>query len=197
MPEVRTDASPRRHELARRGYEYVSEHGLADLSLRPLADAIGTSAGVLMFLFGSKDGVVRAILAEARADELTMLDEVRRSSSHADLATVAGKVWAWLAAPEHRRLLNLWVEAYGRSLIAQDGPLAGFAAETVHDWLVLFDAFGDGTDDAKMRSRAVLAVLRGCMLDLLATGERVRVDAAFTSALAGTASPSSPSSTVA
>lgn len=179
VAEDRTDASPRRRELARRAYEYVSEHGLADLSLRPLADTIGTSAGVLMFLFGSKDGVVRAILAEARADELAMLDEVRQATADADLATVAGNVWDWLAAPEHTRLLNLWVEAYGRSLITQDGPLAGFAAETVRDWLEMLEAADAASDPGPERATAVLALLRGSMLDLLATGERDRVDAAF------------------
>jgi AcrR family transcriptional regulator len=194
MAEDRTDASPRRRELARRAYEYVSEHGLAELSLRPLADAIGTSAGVLMFLFGSKDGVVRAILAEARADELAMLDEVRRSSTRADRATVARTVWTWLAAAEHRRLLNLWVEAYGRSLIAQDGPLAGFAAETVRDWLQMLDA-ADGRDGHS--STAVLALLRGSMLDLLATGDGERVTAALERALGVTASRPSSSDTVA
>jgi len=188
MSEERTDASPRRRELARRAYEYVLEHGLAELSLRPLAEAIGTSAGVLMFLFGSKDGMVRAILAEARADELAMLDEVRGASSDADLAAVAGNVWAWLAGPEHARLLTLWVEAYGRSLTATEGPLAGFGAQTVHDWLGMLggkqDAgHGSGDSTEPLLSTAVLALLRGSMLDLLATGERERVDAAFREAL--------------
>ncbi|WP_460523098.1 TetR/AcrR family transcriptional regulator [Humibacter antri] len=183
MPEDRTDASPRRRELARRAYEYVSEHGLSDLSLRPLADAIGTSAGVLMFLFGSKEGVVRAILAEARADELAMLDDVRRTSADANLAAFTGNVWDWLAAPEHGRLLNLWVEAYGRSLITQDGPLAGFAADTVRDWLEMLESADGASDRECGRSTAVLALLRGSMLDLLATGESDRVDAAFRDAL--------------
>ena len=134
---------------------------------------------MLMFLFGSKDGVVRAILAEARSDELVMLDEVRQATVDADLATVADNVWDWLAAPEHERLLNLWVEAYGRSLITQDGPLAGFAAETVRDWLEMFEAADAASDPSPARATAVLALLRGSMLDLLATGERDRVDAAF------------------
>jgi AcrR family transcriptional regulator len=187
MREDGTDASPRRRELARRAYEYVLEHGLAELSLRPLAEAIGTSAGVLMFLFGSKDGMVRAILAEAKADELAVLDEVR-ATSDADLVAVAANVWAWLAGPEHARVLTLWVEAYGRSLMATGGPLAGFGAQTVHDWLGVLDGEhvdhrGSDRSTEPLLSTAVLALLRGSMLDLLATGERERVDAAFRKAL--------------
>jgi len=47
------------------------------MSLRPLAAAIGSSPRVLLFLFGSKEGLVRALLARARLDELGLLDEIR------------------------------------------------------------------------------------------------------------------------
>src|SRR5215468_11131787 len=65
--------SLRHNELLDRAYEYALEHGLADLSLRPLAAAIGSSPRVLLYLFGSKEGLVRALLARARADELGYL----------------------------------------------------------------------------------------------------------------------------
>ena len=64
--------SARREELLERAYGYALEHGLASLSLRPLAEAIGSSPRVLLFLFGSKDGLVRALLERARADELEL-----------------------------------------------------------------------------------------------------------------------------
>jgi hypothetical protein len=83
-------------------------------------------------------------------------------------------VWAWLAAEEHRGLLKLWVEGYARSLIEPDGPWAGFAAATVADWL---DVLGETTPDTELRT-LLLAVLRGAMLDLLATGDVDRVGGA-------------------
>ena len=46
--------SPRRQELLELAYEYVLEHGVGDLSLRPLAAAVNSSPRVLLFLFGSK-----------------------------------------------------------------------------------------------------------------------------------------------
>ncbi|QUQ64893.1 TetR/AcrR family transcriptional regulator [Kutzneria sp. CA-103260] len=163
----------RRDDLLRQAYAYALEHGLADLSLRPLAAAIGSSPRVLLFLFGSKDGLVRELLARARADELALLDQVRGGG----LAEVAEAVWAWLAAPEHRALLTLWLEGYGRSLVAADGPWAGFARATVEDWLaVLADTGADRT-----ACTLVLAVLRGALLDLLATGDVERTTAAIRS----------------
>jgi AcrR family transcriptional regulator len=159
----------RRDDLLRQAYAYVLEHGLADLSLRPLAAAVGSSPRVLLFLFGSKDGLVRELLARARADELALLDRVRGGG----LSEVALAVWTWLAAKEHRALLTLWLEGYGRSLVAPDGPWAEFARTTVDDWLaVLADAQPEpDTVDAEAERTAVLAVLRGALLDLLATDD--------------------------
>jgi AcrR family transcriptional regulator len=55
--------SARKRQLLDAAYDYVIEHGLTELSLRPLAEAIGSSPRVLLFLFGSKDGLVQALLA--------------------------------------------------------------------------------------------------------------------------------------
>ncbi|RRS01868.1 TetR/AcrR family transcriptional regulator [Glycomyces terrestris] len=167
-------ASPRRTELREAAYRYVLEHGLADLSLRPLAAAIGSSPRVLLFLFGSKDGLIRDLLARARADELALLD---RLGEPAGLAAAAARLWDWAAAPEHRPLLRLWVEAYGRSLVEPDGAWAGFAKATVDDWLAVLAACEPGADPA--RRTLVLAVLRGAILDLLATDDAERTGAAL------------------
>jgi AcrR family transcriptional regulator len=170
-------ASPRRDELLERAYLYVLDHGVAGLSLRPLAAAVGSSPRVLLFLFGSKAGLVQALLARARQDELELLERARAAG---DLHTTASELWRWLAAEEHRGLLRLWVEGYARSLIEPDGPWAGFAAGTVADWL---EVLGRLTNDPAEHT-LILAVLRGALLDLLATGDLPRVNAAVNRQLA-------------
>jgi AcrR family transcriptional regulator len=161
----------------------VLEHGMADMSLRPLATAIGSSPRVLIFLFGSKDGLQRALLARARADELAILEHLGQTGDPIGLVSAVEAVWTWLAAEEHGPLLRLWVEAYARSLIERDGAWAGFAAATVGDWLEVLARCQpaperDGEQGAARRSMA-LAVLRGGLLDLLATGDEQRVTAAM------------------
>ena len=166
-----TTASPRRDELLELAYEYALEHGVADLSLRPLAAAVGSSPRVLLFLFGSKAGLVQALLTRARRDELTLLARARAAG---DLLEATSELWGWLAAEEHRGLLQLWVEGYARSLIDPEGPWAGFGSATVADWLeVLGRLSGDPTERT-----LILAVLRGALLDLLATNDVARVSAA-------------------
>ena len=94
MSDGEVGGSARRHELLEAAYGYVLERGLADLSLRPLATAIGSSPRVLLFLFGSKDGLVRALLARARADELDVLDRVRQGpAGRAPPPTRSGPGW--------------------------------------------------------------------------------------------------------
>jgi AcrR family transcriptional regulator len=177
---MQASPSPRHAELLERAYAYALEHGLADLSLRPLAAAIGSSPRVLLFLFGSKDGLVRALLARARSDELEFLHSV---GGEPDLAAVMRTTWQWLVDERHRPLLTLWLEAYSRSLTEPDGPWAGFATHTVEDWLALL---ASAQPTRRRRSKAgaterslALAVLRGALIDLLATGEVARNTAAI------------------
>ena len=202
---VTTD-SARKQELLEAAYQYVLGNGLADMSLRPLAKEIGSSPRVLLFLFGSKEGLVRALLTRAREEELRYLAALR--DERGGLAATGRDVWAWLADPAHRALLALWVEGYARSLLGAPGPWADFGRDTVRDWLDLLaerqaadnpgkvaerqaaDDPGkdcaetptpenpadtaDTTDTADERT-LLLAVLRGALLDLLATGDTERV----------------------
>jgi AcrR family transcriptional regulator len=177
--------SARQAELLDLAYRYAVEHGLADLSLRPLAAAVGSSPRVLLYLFGSKEALVRALLARARADELELLARLREATANkhtTGLDVVAAEVWRWLAAEEHRALLTLWVEGYARSLVDPDGPWAGFARATVEDWLQVLAAAQPPqerhTTTGVARRTLVLGVLRGALFDLLATGDVNRTTAA-------------------
>lgn len=168
--------SARKQELLEAAYQYVLGNGLADMSLRPLAKEIGSSPRVLLFLFGSKEELIRALLARAREEELRYLAELRDERN--GLAATGRDVWAWLADQSHRALLSLWVEGYARSLLGEPGPWAGFGRDTVRDWLDLLaerqvpDPGGPG---AEAERTLLLAVLRGALLDLLATGDTDRV----------------------
>lgn len=166
----------RREELLEGAYGYALEHGLADVSLRPLAAAVGSSPRVLLYLFGSKEELVRALLARARQDELALLAALPPA---AGLEATALALWDWLCTPGHRALLTLWTEAYARSLVEPEGPWGGFARATVEDWLGLLTAAQPAaertTAAGRDRRTLVLAVLRGGLLDLLATGDERRV----------------------
>ena len=194
--------SARRAELLELAYQYAVQRGSTDLTLRPLAAAIGSSPRVLIYLFGSRDGLVRALLSRARADEVSQLAALRQEAAEAGagpagagpagaepadggLADAGARVWAWLAEEGRRPLLRLWLDGYARSLSEPDGPWAGFARATVADWLALLGEFrtprpaagmaGVGDEASETELTLLLAVLRGALIDLLATDDERRV----------------------
>src|SRR5215472_3530856 len=66
------DRPPEREKRARlraRVLQYVLARGLEDLSLRPLAAALGTSARMLVYHFGSRERLVRAVVTDLRRME--------------------------------------------------------------------------------------------------------------------------------
>jgi AcrR family transcriptional regulator len=174
-------SSARRDELLELSYGYALEHGLTGLSLRPLAAAVGSSPRVLLYLFGSRDALVRALLARARADELDLLARLREEGAD-DLVAAALEMWRWVSIPEHRGLVTLWLEGYARSLVEHEGPWAGFGRATVVDWLDLLSSAQSATERespaVSTRSTLALALLRGGLIDLLATGDLERTTSA-------------------
>jgi AcrR family transcriptional regulator len=184
MASEEAPLSARRAELLELAYQYAMERGRTDLTLRPVAAAIGSSPRVLLYLFGSKDGLIRALLARARVDEIAMLAELRRADRPGgpSLGPAAARIWSWLADGTRRPLLRLWLDGYARSLSEPDGPWAGFGLATVADWLALLADFqppADRDTAAGLAERSLLlAVLRGALLDLLATDDEARTTAA-------------------
>ena len=171
--------SPRRAELLERTLEYAARNNLSELSLRPLAAEIGSSPRVLIYLFGSKEGLLREILAASRERQLTVVRRAMEES--AEPAEVLGRLWAWLREPGNRQIARLFFEIYSRSLGGGE-PWAGFAVDSVRDWepplrRIMAASGAAAPTDAEVT--LTLSVLRGLLLDLLATGEAERIDLAW------------------
>jgi AcrR family transcriptional regulator len=169
--------SGRREELLSLAYDYVLERGLAGVSLRPLAAATGTSPRVLLYLFDSKDGLVRELLAKARHQHLALLTSTLSGAEIHGVDDLVHVIWRLLAAPEQRGLVRLTYEAFLMSLQRDPGPWAGFAEEQIGDWLaVLRSVLPDETaGQSEALATRALAVVRGLLLDLLATGDIDRI----------------------
>jgi len=153
----------RRADVLARAADYVLERGLAGLSLRPLAKALGTSPRMLLYDFVSKEQLIHEVLAEIRRREETLLT--------ADVQTLAD-VWRWISAPEREPFLRLFFEIYVGALGS------GEAVPLVRDWLDFLQTKWRPPVDAATATLMV-AVVRGLLLDRLATGDRKRTDAAI------------------
>lgn len=175
------EPSARRTELLVASYAYVLGHGLNGLSLRPLAAAVGSSPRVLLYLFGSKENLLREVLARARSEQIAQMTSAFKVQGQGrGLEETAAHLWAWLSAPDQRAMVRLTYEAFMLSLSHEPGPWAGFAAEAAQDWLnLLIDAQAHvARAEAEARATRVLATIRGLLIDLLACGDTERIAAA-------------------
>ena len=166
----------RRAQILAQATDYVLEHGLNDLSLRPLAAVLGTSGRMLIYYFGSKDQLVLDILAEARRRQYVDL-----ALAAAD-ENVLRRYWTWVSSPQGRRFLRLTHEIYGRSLREPErfgGFLASEAIEVLAEIEASFRHAGVAAPHARLLSTYTFATLRGLELDLLGTDDLARVQAAF------------------
>jgi AcrR family transcriptional regulator len=153
----------RRAAVLDRAADYVLERGLAGLSLRPLAKALGTSPRMLLYDFGSKERLIHDVLAEIRRREAGLLEADVRSLDD---------VWRWIAAPEREAFLRLFFEIYVGALGKEE------AEPLVRDWLeFLRTRWQPPVDEAT--ATLMVAVVRGLLLDRLATGDLARTDAAL------------------
>jgi AcrR family transcriptional regulator len=159
---------------------YVTEHGVSDLSLRTLATAIGTSHRMLIYHFGSRDGllveIVKAVEQQQRDRLAALLAEPDRTPEEQ-----AERFWEQLIDPAMWPQERLFFELYGQAL--QGRPHAVPLLDgVVTDWLEpvteLSVRSGVPKEQARAHARLRLAVARGLLLDLLATGDVEGVRAA-------------------
>jgi AcrR family transcriptional regulator len=169
--------SRRRTELLSGLLEYSASHGLSEVSLRPLARAVGSSPRMLLYFFGSKEELVREVHQHARRIQLDLLAETLEGQP--DRVEAMRALWRWVSDPDHHNVVRFFFESYARSLHDHSGAWSGFGDASVREWLPpIRRAVGSDGE-----ATALLGVLRGLLLDLLATGDTERVDAAFELAL--------------
>ncbi len=178
---TRTVDLERRNELLGRVSSYVAEHGLAGLSLRPLAEAVGASPRTLLYHFGSKEGIVTAVLRAVRARQLAVFDRMRRSEVTTPGA-ICRAAWAYMTDPSIGPLLRLFFETYALALRNPE-RFPGFLEGAVEDWLAFLAeplvAAGAPPERARVVATIVLAGYRGFMLDFAATADMKRIGAAL------------------
>ena len=176
-------ASPTpREKLLAGAMEHVAHHGVGDLSLRALAKALGTSHRMLIYHFGSREGllieVIRTVEEQQRAALMAMLDE----DAGAPPEETMRRMWARVADPALWPNERLFFEVYAQALqgSAYALPLLDGIVEAWVGPLTAL-AVAQGHDEAQARAEARLgvAVTRGLLLDLLATGDREAVDEAM------------------
>lgn len=172
----------RRHRLLAQAAELLVARQSCEVSLRELADALKTSSRMLVHHFGSRDALIAAALAHARSQLLDTCRAQLAEQSPRDLRGLVSALRATITDPANRPFFRLFDEV---NALAQTQPdrFPGFGRASVHDWLPQFTELlrPSSPDDVTAQAQATLAlaVIRGLMLDDNATGDHLRIDAAF------------------
>jgi len=169
--------SPRKRQLLDGALRYLLRHGIANLTLRPLAAALKTSPRILMFHFGSKEGLLQEVLAELHGRVVSSLRAL-----HAEPTTGQGalleRFWEWATSKKNLPLLRLLYETQIVALL-NPAEYGRYLKDISDDW----QAAAFETLAPPMQTEAIatlcVAVFDGLFLELMATGEHARLTRAL------------------
>lgn len=171
----------RREELLEAVIQYLLKHGISELSLRPLARAVGSSGRGLLYHFASKEGLIQAVFSHLRERQRTSYTRMI-PPSFLPLSAGCREIWDAMTTPETEAHFRLFLEAYSLAL-RHPARFRTFLHHVLEDWLQFFSAplrkLGFSQDDARAIGTVMLSGYRGFMLDYCVSHDRKRLDRAF------------------
>ena len=167
-----------RDQLLGRVMAFAAAEGIAGKSLREIAQGVDSSHRMLLYHFGSREGLLAAIVAAIEAQQRAALAEIA-AGAHTPREVMLG-LWEQLTRPELLPFIRLFFEVFG--LVAQGAPgTEGLRESLTRPWLTEGAAVAEQLGLASELSdvRAGIAVTRGLLLDLVAGAPLTEVDAAY------------------
>ena len=161
MPPRRDER--RRREVLEAVIETCARSGIGNRSLRELAEELGTSHRMLIHHFGSRDQLMVAVVQEVERRQAVAFADVG-----SDAAEAVERMWARLSDPALWPFERLFFECYARGAQGEE-PFTMLVPSAVDSWLELAAGHPAGGDAGF--NRLGLAVMRGLLLDLVATGD--------------------------
>ena len=172
-PAGRPRSTETRERLLEATLAYAAENGITDVSFRELARALGTTHRMLGYHFGSKEGLLVAVVQRVEERQRTALTALLGDDSlgvEEQIDRMSEVLGDPAQVPNERLLLELYgqavqgrhpaVELFPRIVTAWIDPLRDLAGR-----------LGFPEEDRDAVAHLMLAVSRGLLLDYLATGD--------------------------
>ncbi|MEO6124380.1 MAG: TetR/AcrR family transcriptional regulator [Ilumatobacteraceae bacterium] len=159
-----------REALLERVVSDVAANGLGDRSLRDLASSVGTSHRLLLYHFGSRPGLVAAIVGAIEASQQRVLAELTRDID--DPVEIVRVLWRRVSAREMLPFVRLFFETVGSR--GESGP-------ATEPWLAVSEQITArlGLRFDPVEIRLGVAVTRGLLVDVISTGDEAAASAAL------------------
>ncbi|WBQ03758.1 TetR/AcrR family transcriptional regulator [Kribbella sp. CA-293567] len=167
-----------RETLLAGAVDHFAKHGIGDASLRSIATSLRTSHRMLIYHFGSREGLLAEVVRTVEAQQRDLLTTL----SQADLSMAEQSEQFWRRVTEAALIYGpLFFELSAHAMQGQPHTEA-LRADLINVWLPpltdLCIRAGIPADQAPAYARLGLAAARGLLFDLLLTGDREKVDEA-------------------
>ena len=180
---ARTPDLERRQELLDRIVLYLADHGLAQVTLRPMAAALDVSINRLVHHFGSKEELVSTALQRAIDVQIEVQNSWFARNPNLSLVDLYRRWWRWINESEQ----NLALVRLNYEAAALDTKITGLAgsvrADQIgvwrHDAEVNLGRVVSSPQRAALEASLAKATFTGLVMDLLATGDRRRLNGVF------------------
>jgi AcrR family transcriptional regulator len=166
----------RRAELLEKVVNVMLSEGVSELSLRPLAKAVGTSARLLIYHFGSKEALLTEALERVRQRIEGSLRSLAAKDNPRSLGEFLLMFWRWAMHEPNQRYFRLLFEIDGLAMQNRARFPAHFWGAGFSRWRRVFETeFGQPSDkESAATATFQLAALNGLLHDFLCTGDRKR-----------------------
>ena len=154
--------------------DYLLENGIGSFSLRPLAEATGTNARMLIYHFGSKEQLIVEALRLAQAKQIAVLS----SSPEPEASTKAElmSLWGWFTSESFVPFVKLLFEVEMQAMNG-NALYTEFANQTLNGWVGFVQSRLPKCD--KATANLIVNAFSGLLLDRLVTNDAERTDASF------------------
>ena len=166
--------------------DWCLEHGVGELTLRRVGQAIGTNNRMLLYYFGSKEELIASALTEVMTrfpDIIGALD--RLDDQTRPLAERLDQVWSALSAEPNIVPMRLFFEVFGLAA-HHPGRYDAYLGIVGQEWTArmtkVIRAEGVPLAAARLLGREVVALWRGLQFDVLSSGERSAIAATHAAA---------------
>lgn len=170
--------SSRKSELRDAALAYLLEHGVANVSLRPMAAQLGTSARILMFHFKSKEGLLQEVLQELHSRLQSSFLRMSSAAPGSRRDAPLKRFWQWATRKQNLQCLRL---LYELQIVAVQNPAeyGRYLKKASLDWqAIVFNTLSESVRSDTM-STLCIAVFDGLLLELINTGDRARLTRAL------------------
>jgi AcrR family transcriptional regulator len=157
---------------------YFLRHGVANLSLRPLAAAVGTSARMLLHYFGSKEALVAEVMEQVQTRLQAAFQELALNHATGHRKTLLQDFWKILSARPNQPALRLLFEV---QMLALQNPkrYRRYLTRTSTSWRELIGRALPSRLKSAVSATLYTAVIDGLLLELLSTGDLRRTSRAL------------------